>query len=88
MKAHHARYLAAIARGCGFPHATVVRTTSELVAVREHIHARAGLLFAVVKVSPDDLPRVLPPRDGGYLTERIRQALLHCIRRTLGEAIA
>jgi thiamine pyrophosphate-dependent acetolactate synthase large subunit-like protein len=68
--------LAAIARGCGFPHATVVRTTSELVAVREHIHARAGLLFAVVKVSPDDLPRVLPPRDGGYLTERIRQALL------------
>ena len=40
------------------------------------LHARAGLLFAVVKVSPDDLPRVLPPRDGGYLTERMRQALL------------
>ena len=42
--------LAAVARACGFPQATVVRTTSELVAVREHIHARAGLLFAVVNL--------------------------------------
>jgi hypothetical protein len=29
-----------------------------------------------VKIAPDDLPRVLPPRDGPYLTQRLRAALL------------
>jgi hypothetical protein len=40
------------------------------------LHALDDLLLAVVKVSPEELPRVLPPRDGAYLTHRLRSALL------------
>ena len=31
---------------------------------------------AIVKVAADELPRVLPSRDGAYLTHRLRAALL------------
>jgi len=33
-------------------------------------------LFAQVKVAPDKLALVLPPRDGAYLKDRFREALL------------
>ena len=68
--------LAAVAQACGFEHTDTVRQASGLAALREDIHTLAGLLFAVVKVSPEELPRVLPPRDGAYLTQRLREALL------------
>ncbi len=68
--------LAAVAAGCGFPHVQTIRQTSELEALRADLHALDDLLLAVVKVSPEDLPRVLPPRDGAYLTHRLRAALL------------
>jgi thiamine pyrophosphate-dependent acetolactate synthase large subunit-like protein len=68
--------LAAVAAGCGFPHVQTIRQTSELEALRADLHALDDLLFAVVKVSPEDLPRVLPPLDGAYLTHRLRAALL------------
>jgi thiamine pyrophosphate-dependent acetolactate synthase large subunit-like protein len=68
--------LAAVALACGFRHTRIVRQHTELSALRTDIHAHEGLLFSVVKVSPDDLPRVLPPRDGAYLTHRMREALL------------
>ncbi len=68
--------LAAVAAGCGFEHVRTIRQTSELEALRVDLHALDDLLFAVVKVSPEELPRVLPPRDGAYLTHRLRAALL------------
>ena len=68
--------LAAIAQACGFQHTRTVRQAAELAGLRKDIHMLAGLLFAVVKVSPEELPRVLPPRDGAYLTQRLREALL------------
>ncbi|HLG62005.1 MAG TPA: thiamine pyrophosphate-dependent enzyme [Ktedonosporobacter sp.] len=68
--------LAAVARGCGFHHAHTIREEGELVTLRADIHTLQDVLFAVVKVSPEDLPRVLPPRDGSYLAHRMRQALL------------
>jgi thiamine pyrophosphate-dependent acetolactate synthase large subunit-like protein len=68
--------LAAVATGCGFMHVRAVRQTSELETLREDLDTLDNLLFAVVKVSPDDLPRVLPPRNGPYLTHRLRAALL------------
>lgn len=68
--------LAAIARGCGIAHSLTVRTEAELTELREHLHGLHAPLFAVVKVAPEDLPRVLPSRDGTYLTHRLRTALL------------
>ncbi len=68
--------LAAVAAGCGFQHVRTIRQTSELEALRVDLHALDDLLFVVIKVSPEELPRVLPPRDGAYLTHRLRSALL------------
>ena len=68
--------LAAAAQACGFRHVRTVREHAGLSPLRTDIYSDGGLLFAVVKVSPDDQPRVLPPRDGAYLTQRMREALL------------
>lgn len=67
--------LAAVAGACGFPNVRTVTQTDELVSLHDDIHASRKPLFAVIKVSADELPRVLPPRDGSYLTQRMREAL-------------
>ena len=68
--------LAAVARACGIAHTATVRRMDEVAALRERLHGETGTLFATVKVAQGELPRVLPPRDGAYLTGRLREALL------------
>ena len=68
--------LAAIASACGLPNSRVVRQPDQLAALRHDLHTCAEAVFAVVKIAPDELPRVLPPRDGPYLAQRLRAALL------------
>ncbi len=68
--------LAAVARSCGFQHTLTVRQSVELETLSADIRALPDMLFAVVKVLPEELPRMLPPRDGTYLTYRMRAALL------------
>lgn len=68
--------LAAVAAGCGFQQVRTIRQTSELERLRTDLHTLDDLLFAIVKVASEELPRVLPPRDGAYLTHRLRTALL------------
>lgn len=68
--------LAAVAKGCGIPHARTIHEFSEIDSLRRDIYKLEALLLVVVKVSPEELPRVLPPRDGVYLTQRMREALL------------
>jgi thiamine pyrophosphate-dependent acetolactate synthase large subunit-like protein len=68
--------LAAVARACGVPHVRTVRRESELEELRVELHTAVGVMVAVLKVAPEGLPRVLPPRDGAYLTQRLRTALL------------
>jgi thiamine pyrophosphate-dependent acetolactate synthase large subunit-like protein len=79
----HGADLAAVALACGFPHARTVREAGEIEPLREDIHKRAELFLAVVKVAPGDDPKVLPPRDGAYLKQRFRLALLG--ERSAGE---
>ena len=67
--------LAAVAGACGISNIRTVTQIDELPNLRDDIHAVGEPLFAVIKVSLDELPRVLPPRDGPYLTQRIREAL-------------
>jgi thiamine pyrophosphate-dependent acetolactate synthase large subunit-like protein len=66
--------LAAIALGCGWRAACTVAQVGELDALRERLRREA--LFAVVRISPEEPPRVLPPRDGALLHHRFRAALL------------
>lgn len=65
-----------VARGCGIENTRTIRNAAELAALRQDIHSLDDVLCAVVKISPEELPRVLPPRDGAYLTHRLREALL------------
>jgi thiamine pyrophosphate-dependent acetolactate synthase large subunit-like protein len=68
--------LAAVARACGFAHASTLTRESEIAALRAAVHAQPGPNFAAVKVVADKVPIVLPPRDGGLLKARFRRALL------------
>ncbi len=68
--------LVAVARGCGIVHARSIFDANDLADLRRDIHALDDTLFAVVNISAQELPRVLPPRDGAYLAQRMRAALL------------
>jgi len=68
--------LAAVARACGFPRTGVLADLDGVEGLRAGIHSGQGLSFTVIKVFLEELPRVLPPRDGAALTRRFREALL------------
>ena len=68
--------LAKIALACGFEAGVQVRSAPELAALCGTIHSGRGPLLAQIKVSPEKLPLVLPPRDGALLKTRFRRALL------------
>jgi len=53
-----------------------VRRSDQLAALRHDLHTCEDAVFAVVKIAPEELPRVLPPRNGPYVTQRLRAALL------------
>jgi thiamine pyrophosphate-dependent acetolactate synthase large subunit-like protein len=76
--------LAAVATACGIARTATVRSAGEVTSLRDQLHDDGGLLFAVVKVAQGELPRVLPPRDGSYLTHRLREALLGAERAAEG----
>ena len=72
--------LAGIAKSAGFTTTMSIKTKSELVLLKNQIYKESkttsGPLFAQVKVDPEKLPLVLPPREGAYLKNRFRIALL------------
>jgi thiamine pyrophosphate-dependent acetolactate synthase large subunit-like protein len=74
----HGVDLAGMAKAAGFARAIQVRKNSEVATLRKLVYARgkAGPLFAQVKIDPEKLPLVLPPRDGVHLKNRFRIALL------------
>jgi thiamine pyrophosphate-dependent acetolactate synthase large subunit-like protein len=76
--------LAAVARACGIAQTMTVREVGEVADLRDRLHVQDGPLFAAVKVARDDLPRTLPPRDGAYLAQRMREALLGAERALEG----
>jgi thiamine pyrophosphate-dependent acetolactate synthase large subunit-like protein len=72
--------LAGIAKSAGFTTTMSIKTKSELSLLKNQIYKESkttsGPLFAQVKVDPEKLPLVLPPREGAYLKNRFRIALL------------
>lgn len=71
----HGVDLAGIAAACGFAASGIVRERAELDAALPEILARPGPVLYDVKVRAEELPLVLPPKDGAYLKDRFRQAL-------------
>jgi len=68
--------LAGIASAAGFKTSEVIRTEGELLRMQKLIRQGPGLIFAQIKISPEKLPFVVPPRDGAFLKNRFRRALL------------
>ena len=65
--------LAAVAAACGWQNVTTARDMDEVKALTPRL--RSEPLFAVLRISPEEKARHLPPRDGAYLTTRFREAL-------------
>jgi len=72
----HGVDLAAVALGCRFASARIVRDAKELDAARAGLLAGDGPALVQFKVIAEKLPLVLPPHDGVALKERFRRALL------------
>ena len=64
------------AAAAGFWTARRVDAPEHVRSLRDLAHAKAGPVFAQVKIDPEKLPLVLPPSDGSYLKHRMREAVL------------
>ncbi len=79
MQRGHTAYqldLAGVARNCGFATTRLVRDQTGLVDALPIILEAPGPIAAIIKIKAENLPRVLPPRDGAFLKDRFRNALL------------
>ena len=68
--------LAAVAQSVGFASTLVVAKEEEVAVAAAQLRQAPGPLLAVFKVRAEDLPLVLPPKDGAFLKDRFRSALL------------
>ncbi len=66
-----------VAASCGFGWTREIRDMADVDALRDRLPARSGLSFATIKIKAENLPRVLPPRDGVHVKNRFRAALGH-----------
>jgi len=67
--------LVAVAKACGIASAREIRGSAELDAFVTQMRRMAAPCFGLIKVAPENPPRVLPPRDGVHLKNRFRQSL-------------
>jgi thiamine pyrophosphate-dependent acetolactate synthase large subunit-like protein len=68
--------IAGVARSLGFKTALVVTEEAGLPAAIKAAREAPGPVLVVVKVSAAPEPMVLPPKDGAYLKNRFREAVL------------
>jgi len=67
--------LAAVAAGCGIAAAYDIENDVGLERLVSALADRTDLVFARVAIVPEELPRVLPERDGEKLKDRFRAAV-------------
>ncbi|MSO92543.1 MAG: aldehyde dehydrogenase [Rhodospirillales bacterium] len=72
----HGIDLAVIARGSGFRTALTIGTMAGVTSLARVLHRKVGPVFAAIKVLAGEDARVLPPRDGVFLKNRFREAIL------------
>ena len=68
--------LDAVAKACAFSVAGTIRDDDEVAAARDVLLSTKGPALVVAKITTDPVPLVLPPRDGAYLKNRLRRAIL------------
>ena len=68
--------LGAIAAASGIPSTHTVTDKKGLKSAIPQIQKKMGPLFVNIKVRAEELPLVLPPKDGAYLKDRFRSALI------------
>ena len=72
----HGTDLAAVARGCGIADTHTLTTLDEVETLALRAHALSeGATVAAIKILAGESPRVLPPRDGGFMMARMRGSL-------------
>ncbi len=68
--------LAAVARGCGIADSAVIAHDSDVPQLAKDARTKPGPIFRTVKVMTEVLPQTMPPKDGAYLKDRFRHAVL------------
>ena len=68
--------LAAVARGCGIADSDVVSKAVEVAQLARDARGKPGPVFRVAKVMIETLPQTMPPKDGAFLKDRFRTAVL------------
>jgi len=79
MQATHTAHgvdLAAVATGCGLTQVSTIADDVALEAALPSLRRGNGPIFSVIKVRAENLPFVLPPKDGAHLKDRFRSSLL------------
>jgi thiamine pyrophosphate-dependent acetolactate synthase large subunit-like protein len=66
-----------VAESCGFSWTREIADMAGVRDLRERLSRRDGVRLATIKIRAENLPRVLPPRDGAYIKNRFRAALGH-----------
>ncbi len=72
----HGTDLTAVARACRLNAVDEVADMAGVEALAARLHAGDGPLFANIKIAPGNPEKVLPARDGAYLRDRFRGAVL------------
>jgi thiamine pyrophosphate-dependent acetolactate synthase large subunit-like protein len=72
----HGVSLSGIARACAIKDCRDVNTMAEVQTLRDRIHQGGGSLFAQIKIDPEKIPLVLPPRDSTFIKNRMRVSIL------------
>ena len=67
--------LVGVAAACGFAASRMIDATGDVSEVRALLHAGAGPVFVRARIACDEVPRVLPTRDGQAIRVRVEQAL-------------
>ncbi len=68
--------LTAVATAAGIQNSHTVIDETTFQKALSTIRAGSGPVFCTIKIRAENLPLTLPPKDGAYLKDRFRQALL------------
>jgi thiamine pyrophosphate-dependent acetolactate synthase large subunit-like protein len=67
--------LVAMALACRFKHARAVSRINDAAEVRKLLHTGEGPILVSARIEEEDVPRVLPLRDGHVIKQRFMDAL-------------